>query len=139
MDRILSIIEDPQFIRVYLLSAVLSRFPFGDAAMRRLPNFERWREDEGQLRLGGRMAIRAEIKIGEMSWQLCSAHLTSGVWRYFTAHQEQTRAVLDFLEPFAGPTVWGGDLNTGIYYLTMIEPSVNSDHLGVVADISLGG
>ncbi len=106
-------------------NAILSRFPIGDAAVIRLPNFERWWEDEEELRLGGRMSIRAEIMVGDTPLQLCSTHLTSGVWRYFTAHQEQTRATLEFLEDFDGPTIWGGDLNTGVFHIFNVEPSIN--------------
>ncbi len=106
-------------------NAILSRFPIGEAAMRRLPNFERWWEDDSELRLGGRMSIRAEIMVGDTPVQLCSTHFLSGVWRYFTAHQEQTQTTLDFLEPFVGASVWGGDLNTGVYYLLRTEPSIN--------------
>ena len=43
-------------------NAVLSRFPIMDARVERLTDFEKWYEEENQLRLGGRMVIRADVQ-----------------------------------------------------------------------------
>jgi len=105
-------------------NAVLSRFPILSTAQRRLTDFEKWYLDEGQPRLGGRIVIRADVQIGEQLVQLASAHLTSGVLLYFQAHQTQTQETLDFLADYSGPTIWGGDLNTGVYWVLRYEPSI---------------
>ncbi|MHA1569060.1 MAG: endonuclease/exonuclease/phosphatase family protein [Alphaproteobacteria bacterium] len=106
-------------------NAILTRFPIVGVKQLRHTDFERWYEDPGQLRLGGRITLRAKILVGEQRVQLASVHYTSGVQWYFQAHQTQTQETLDLLAPFAEPTIWGGDLNTGIYWVLRFEPSIN--------------
>ena len=106
-------------------NAVLSRYPIVAQRQLRHTDFEKWYQDEGQPRLGGRIAIRAELDLGDRFLQVASVHYTSGVLFYFQAHNTQAQETIDFLAGYAGPTVWGGDLNTGLYYLLRFEPSIS--------------
>lgn len=105
-------------------NAILSRFPLGEAEQLRLTDFEKWYENEGSPRLGGRVAIRADVLVGGLPIRLVSVHYMSSVLYYFKGHQAQTGETLDFIDGSGGPVIWGGDLNTGIYYVVGFEPSI---------------
>jgi len=102
-------------------NAILSRFPLGEADQLRHTDFEKWYE-EG--RLGGRVTIRADVLIDGLPIRIASVHYMSSVLYYFKGHQAQTGETLDFIGATGGPVIWGGDLNTGIYYVTGFEPSI---------------
>lgn len=106
-------------------NAILSRFPIVDQRALRHTDFEKWYEDQGEPRLGGRITIQALIDLGNRILQVASVHYTSGVAHYFTAHQTQTQETLDFLDTIDETTIFGGDLNTGLEWLLRFEPSID--------------
>ena len=70
-------------------NAILSRFPIVGAQLLRHTDFEQWHLDAGQPRLGGRMTIAADVRIGDHTIRTASAHHFSGVKHYFQAHHTQ--------------------------------------------------
>lgn len=100
-------------------NAVLSRVPLNRVAMIRLDNAGHWfaaengAADPEQPRIGGRMAILAEVATAKGPLTVVSTHLESNANAAFRARQFSV--LLDAVETFApsGPVLIGGDLNTG--------------------------
>lgn len=97
-------------------NAVISRYPISQVNVYRLPDFEKWFEDEGEPRLGGRMVIVADLQINGRQLQVASLHAMSKVNDYNVGRVAQINTTLDALDFYPGPTVLGGDFNTGFYY-----------------------
>jgi len=92
-------------------NAILSKYPLQNLRMIRFPGIERWYNDY-QQRLGGRMALFAEVDIGGKTVILVSTHLENlGDDPLF--RQKQMKMILQELEKSYPniPTVIGGDLN----------------------------
>ncbi|MCR5073439.1 MAG: endonuclease/exonuclease/phosphatase family protein [Clostridiales bacterium] len=95
-------------------NAIFSRFPIKRSRIVRLPEEYNWYFDR-QRRIGGRLAILAELDLGLQSVTVGTIHLenrTNGIGR---KHQLQT--VLDAADSFSAnhPVVLGGDLNTNTF------------------------
>ncbi|MBZ0273710.1 endonuclease/exonuclease/phosphatase family protein [bacterium] len=105
-------------------NAILSRYPIVAQRQLRHTDFELWSMDAGEPRLGGRIAIQAEVDFGDRVVQFESAHHMSKVLYYFQGHQAQAEESMALLGGFDGPTIWGGDLNTGLYFLLTAEPAI---------------
>ncbi|HPQ69119.1 MAG TPA: endonuclease/exonuclease/phosphatase family protein [bacterium] len=106
-------------------NAVLSRFPIVGAQLLRHTDFEQWYLDADQPRLGGRMTIAADVRIGDKTIRVASAHHSSGVKYYFRAHHTQAGETTDLLAAAAGTVIWGGDLNTGVWWVLQCEPAID--------------
>ncbi len=99
-------------------NAILSRAPFTKVAMLRLDDHGHWfcpefGADPGQPRVGGRMALLAEVMTDDGPLCVVSTHLESNSG---AAHRDaQLKLLLDEIDRFAPdiPVVIGGDLNTG--------------------------
>ncbi|WP_409233625.1 endonuclease/exonuclease/phosphatase family protein [Ruegeria sp. B32] len=100
-------------------NAILSSVPFKRVAMIRLDDHGHWfaaesgASDPQQPRLGGRMAIAAEVATENGPVCVVSTHLESNA---AAAHRHtQFQLMLDALDEFAPgmPVLIGGDLNTG--------------------------
>ena len=92
-------------------NAILSVFPLTNLRMVRFPGIEKW-YGSYQNRLGGRMALFAEIKVGGKSVGLVSTHLESGLGDGGT-RETQIKMLLEELERQGSdcPVILGGDLN----------------------------
>ena len=95
-------------------NAIFSRWPIKRAQIVRLPEQYNWYFDR-QRRIGGRLAILAELDVNGKSVGVGTIHLenrTDGPGR-----QAQLKAILDAAnEMFAGmPVALGGDLNTNTF------------------------
>ena len=95
-------------------NAIFSRWPIRRAQIVRLPEQYNWYFDR-QRRIGGRLAILAELDVNGKSVGVGTIHLenrTDGPGR-----QAQLKAILDAAnEMFAGmPVALGGDLNTNTF------------------------
>ena len=95
-------------------NAIFSRWPIKQARVVRLPEKYNWYFDR-QRRIGGRLAILAELDVAGKSVGVGTIHLenrTDGPGR-----QEQLQVILDAAEEmFSGmPVVLGGDLNTNTF------------------------
>ncbi len=100
-------------------NAVLSRVPLNRVAMVRLDDAGHWfaanngATDPDQPRIGGRMAVLAQVATVKGPLTVVSTHLESNADAAFRA--QQFSILLDAVETFApsGPVLLGGDLNTG--------------------------
>lgn len=89
-------------------NAILSRWPLLNTRVIRLPSKFEWKEGH-QARIGGRMALIAEIRTAAGPLTLVSTHLENRTTP--RGRQEQMRAVLDSVHS-STQTVIAGDLNT---------------------------
>lgn len=98
-------------------NAILSAVPFGRVAMVRLDDEGHWFASAGadpdQPRIGGRMALLAEVPTQAGPLTVVSTHLESNADAAF--RHAQFEVLLDAVDHFApsGPVLIGGDLNTG--------------------------
>jgi endonuclease/exonuclease/phosphatase family metal-dependent hydrolase len=98
-------------------NAILSSVPITRAAMVRLDAQGHWfagpQADPGQPRIGGRMALLAEVPTSRGPLTVVSTHLESNATAPF--RHTQFKALLDAIDHFAPdmPVLIGGDLNTG--------------------------
>lgn len=105
---------DPKNEKGYHGNAIFSRFPITRARIVRLPEENNWYFDR-QRRIGGRLAILAELDLGTKTVTAGTIHLenrTDGAGR-----KRQLLTVLEAAESFAGngPVILGGDLNTNTF------------------------
>ncbi|MBZ4022151.1 endonuclease [Rhodobacter sp. TJ_12] len=94
-------------------NALLARAPLRRAFMLRLPGQGHWYGDAGQPRLGGRVAVGAEVATTSGPIVFVSTHLESAS---DAAHRTaQVAALIDALNTHFPnrPVLIGGDLNTG--------------------------
>lgn len=97
-------------------NAILSRYPLANVALIPLDAGGLWfmsqPKNDGQLRIGGRMGIAAQIATPQGPLTLCAVHYESESTPRSRA--TETRVLLDGLTRTygQGPTVIGGDLNT---------------------------
>lgn len=95
-------------------NAILSRWPIRRAALVRLPEQYNWYFDK-QCRIGGRLAILAELDVNGRSVCVGTIHLEN------RTHSEGRRAQLETVlkavdAQFSGmPVILGGDLNTNTF------------------------
>lgn len=100
-------------------NAILSSVPMLRTAMVRLDQSGHWfcessgADDAEQPRIGGRMALLAELPVDGGTVTVVSTHLESNADGPFRA--QQFEILLDAIEDFSptGPVLIGGDLNTG--------------------------
>ena len=95
-------------------NAIFSRWPIRQARVVRLPEQYNWYFDR-QRRIGGRLAILAELDIGGESLGVGTIHLENRT--HGPGREAQLRAVLEAAEDmFPGmPVLLGGDLNTNTF------------------------
>jgi endonuclease/exonuclease/phosphatase family metal-dependent hydrolase len=97
-------------------NAILSRYPLYDVALIPLDAGEYWfvqaPKNDGQYRVGGRMAIAARIDTATGPLVLCSVHYESE--SDANGRASQTETLLHRLDALYGsvPAIIGGDLNT---------------------------
>lgn len=103
-------------------NAILSRFPLQGARIVRLPRRCSWSAGS-QLRIGGRMAIVAEVATAAGPVTLASVHLENRTDPL--GRRDQMRVLLDAIDPGA-PAVIAGDLNT-----STIDAGVDEEILSV--------
>lgn len=113
-------------------NAILSRYPIENAALLPLDDGGLWftqaPKNDGQLRIGGRMAMAAQI--GGITF--VSVHYESE--SDAEGRAEQTRRMLDLIasDYGQGPCVIGGDLNTAAFAdAQMTGPEILSDPMSV--------
>lgn len=101
-------------------NGILSAVPFEKLELLRLDKDGRWfctgpgsYADPDQPRMGGRMAILAQVKTEQGSLCVVSTHLESNADQIY--RQQQFDQILAMVDEFAPglPVVIGGDLNTG--------------------------
>ena len=95
-------------------NALLSRFPLGNASLLRHADQVSW-FDAGESRLGGRVAVRADVKIGSHQLRLYSVHFESAISE--DPRYKQAREIAEDGLTNPRPVIVGGDFNTG--YLSL--------------------
>jgi len=92
-------------------NAILARRPLSGARIVRFPGIEKWYASD-QKRLGGRMAVLAEISLGGREVTLVATHLENGIdERNCQKRRLEMRQLLTALEG-RDAVLLGGDLNT---------------------------
>lgn len=105
-------------------NAILSRQPLGNVeAFRHRTNVSWYTppEDRGAswgTRLGGRVAVVADILVGDDLVRLTSVHLASGALDQ-EVRADQAREVVEWAADVEGPVVSGGDMNAGGYVVDL--------------------
>ena len=99
-------------------NAILSRYPIGNVELIRYKSASSryvYNPDD-ELRVGGRMALSADIQIGDKQVRVYSTHLAS----HFkdTKHRhKQAEELAKHQKPVTTPVIIGGDFNTHTFFL----------------------
>lgn len=104
-------------------NAILSRFPLGNVRLIRHQRTRNWHSTlqrilhVGEPRLGGRVAVAADVRIGERMLRVYSVHFESGHrGRSPDAYREaQARELIEDASELHQGVVIGGDMNVGRY------------------------
>ena len=94
-------------------NAILSRWPLGNVRQLRHAAQVSWFEDTDQFRLGGRVAVVADVRIGEEILRVYSVHFESAVDEW--PRWEQAAETADDGLTASGLALVGGDMNCGYY------------------------
>ncbi len=107
-------------------NAILSRFPLGNVRLIRHQRARSWHSTLqrilhiGEPRLGGRVAVAADVRLGDRTLRLYSVHFESGQRgqgsRSSDAYREaQAQELIDDAAELQQGVVIGGDMNVGSY------------------------
>jgi endonuclease/exonuclease/phosphatase family metal-dependent hydrolase len=101
-------------------NAILSRYPIGNVeAVRHTQNFS-WYDDLEEPRLGGRIALVADIQVGRRYLHVASIHFESSLTAVETIEAQATEtAELVGARPFG--CVVGGDTNAPFYFIDLLH------------------
>ncbi|TNH20429.1 endonuclease [Testudinibacter sp. TR-2022] len=102
-------------------NAILSKVPFKSAAMLRFDDHGHWFSGQkvgnhfGEARIGGRMALLAEVATSQGNLLVVSTHLESNVNQDLAYREQQMRTLAQACQQFRPdlPVIIGGDLNSG--------------------------
>lgn len=109
-------------------NAVLSRFPMGNVEAWRHETNVSWYtppEERGaswSTRLGGRIAVSADIQVGDRYLHLTSVHLASGLADQDVRAAQAAETVARHAEA-TWPVIIGGDTNAGLYIVDLSSGS----------------
>ncbi len=98
-------------------NAVLARYPIGNVRAIRHATQRTWYADESEPRLGGRIAIAADLRVGERLVRVYSVHFESAIEQ--TQRTAQAAEVASDGLTAAGPVIVGGDMNAGTYAIDL--------------------
>jgi endonuclease/exonuclease/phosphatase family metal-dependent hydrolase len=105
-------------------NAILSRYPIGNVELVRHATNKSWYDVEGEPRLGGRMAVVADILVGDRLLQVHSLHFESGILDG-PIRAAQAAELADLALARGTPAVIGGDTNAGGYVLDLVNGTQN--------------
>lgn len=94
-------------------NAILSRFPIGNVELVRHEVNESWFATE-EPRLGGRMALRADLAVGDRLVHVSVVHFESGA-EDGPKRAAQAAEIADLGAMLDRPVIIGGDTNAGLY------------------------
>ncbi|MGD8316847.1 MAG: endonuclease/exonuclease/phosphatase family protein [Myxococcales bacterium] len=116
-------------------NAIVSRYPLGNVRQIRHARNRSWytppgTPDPDEPRLGGRIAIAADAKIGSRLIRLYAVHLESTLSALDVRDAQAEEIAVD-AEGVSHPVIVGGDFNTFLYFIdldngTLNEPAVKS-------------
>lgn len=92
-------------------NAILSRYPLTQLQLLRFPGIEKWYQSD-QCRLGGRIALLADVQLGQYTVTVVSLHFESG-WHSGSEREQQSQWLVETLKPISAqhPIIIGGDFN----------------------------
>ncbi len=94
-------------------NAVLSRFPLGNVTAIRHATNDSWFDSPDEPRLGGRVAVRADVQVGDRFVRVYAVHFESAL-DDATRTAQAAELAADGLT-VAVPVLIGGDMNAGLY------------------------
>ena len=99
-------------------NVILSRYPMGNVELIRFKSASsRYVYNlHDELRVGGRMALSADIKVGEKTVRVYSAHLASH-FRDVKHRHKQVEEIVQHQQAVQTPVIIGGDFNTHTYFI----------------------
>ncbi len=109
-------------------NAILSRYPLKNAHPIRHRAASKWYEPPAQraqrgnahTRLGGRVALSADVMTAKGAVRVYSLHLENSALANFVRVKQSGEVIAD-AQNFTGPVVVGGDLNTDFYYNDLVS------------------
>ena len=105
-------------------NAVLSRYPIGNVVGHRHETNKSWLDSEGEPRLGGRMAVLADLAVGEQIVHVQVLHFESDIGDgEFREPQAVELAELGNAQPHTA--IIGGDTNAPFYMLDLANGTHN--------------
>lgn len=99
-------------------NAILSRYPLGNVEALRHATQTVWYEDAGQPRLGGRIALGADVLVGKRAVHVYTVHFESSSEDSRSAQALETALAAEKKE---GIVVVGGDMNCGLVMLDLMN------------------
>jgi len=100
-------------------NGIISRYPIGNVRVIRYAKNKSWYDSPTQPRLGGRIAVVADVLIGGRILHLYSVHFESGLGDDPYRKAQAQELVADAADkPF--PVIIGGDMNTIFYVVDLI-------------------
>lgn len=106
-------------------NAILSRYPLGNVRLIRHRSSRSWNIlwqrvfRVGEPRLGGRMALAADVRIGERLLRVYSVHFESG-WLADDIRRAEVGELIDDAAKVPHGVIIGGDMNCG-HYITVLK------------------
>lgn len=94
-------------------NAVLSRFPLGNVTAIRHATNDSWFDSPDEPRLGGRVAVRADVQVGDRFVRVYAVHFESAIDDATRTAQAAELAADGLTVPI--PVLIGGDMNAGLY------------------------
>lgn len=94
-------------------NGILSRYPMANPEIIRHASNKSWFEDGGEPRLGGRVAVRADVVVGDKFINVTSVHFESNISEQWRSAQAVEMAELGLLSN--SRVLIGGDINSGLY------------------------
>ncbi len=122
-------------------NAILSRYPLGNVRLIRHRDSHDWSEPlqrffhVGEPRFGGRMALAADVRIGDRFLRIYSVHLESG-WAADPLRESEIRELIDDATSLERAVIIGGDMNCG-HYISVLKGERESEP--VTAALFAGG
>ena len=108
-------------------NAILSRFPIGNVELVRHATNKSWFETD-QPRLGGRMALVADLQVGDTTLSVASVHFESGVADE-AIRGAQAAEIAQLMSARPHGRIVAGDMNAGTYYLD-VDKGSNVNRVG---------
>jgi endonuclease/exonuclease/phosphatase family metal-dependent hydrolase len=114
-------------------NAVLSRFPLANVQQIRHAENLSWYDSAGQPRLGGRIAVAADVVVGERVLHVVTVHFESEVGAFdIQAAQGLETAVHAAAQPFG--VLVGGDTNAPFYTFDLLNGGDSDQTVGPFLD-----
>lgn len=114
-------------------NAVLSRYPLANVQQRRHEANLSWYDNPGEPRLGGRIAIAADVVVGDRALHVATVHFESDVSELdVQVAQAVETATAAAAQPL--PAIVGGDTNAPFYTFDLRQGSANDETIGAFLD-----